>query len=210
MDVAPLRYFLRLNRSISFIRHSSFVIFLVRDVENNLDQIHQQALKELESAESGPDIEDISIRYLGRKGILTQFLRNISKLPAEQRPPAGKKANKIKNVLDKALKTAAEKFASEDEEKDTKIDVSLPGRISAHGTLHPITQVNQEMCDIFSSLGFDIGEGPESRPRHPGPHPHAPRPPRHRRPEPTPPVRPQPPARIHRRNRSLRRHLSHR
>jgi len=130
-------------------------------VENNLDQIHQQALKELESAESGPDIEDISIRYLGRKGILTQFLRNISKLPAEQRPPAGKKANKIKNVLDKALKTAAEKFASEDEEKDTKIDVSLPGRISAHGTLHPITQVNQEMCDIFSSLGFDIGEGPE-------------------------------------------------
>lgn len=132
-----------------------------RNVENNLDQIHQQAIKELEVAENGGDIEDISIRYLGRKGILTQFLRNISKLPVEQRPAAGKEANEIKNVLDKAFKARAEKLTSQDNEKDTRIDASLPGRISAHGTLHPITRVNKEICDIFSSLGFDIGEGPE-------------------------------------------------
>jgi len=130
-------------------------------VETNLDNIHQQALNELEGAESSREIEDISIRYLGRKGILTQFLRNISKLPAQERPTAGKRANEIKKVLDKALKTAAEKLVSPDGGKDAKIDVSLPGRVSAHGTLHPITQVNQEICDIFSSLGFDIGEGPE-------------------------------------------------
>ena len=131
------------------------------NVENNLDQIYRQALKELEAAENGGDIEDISTRYLGRKGILTQFLRNISKLPVEQRPAAGKKANEIKNALDKTFKAAAEKRASKDDAKSTRIDASLPGRVSAHGTLHPITQVNQEICDIFSSLGFDIGEGPE-------------------------------------------------
>jgi phenylalanyl-tRNA synthetase alpha chain len=135
---------------------------MVRDVETNLEHIRQQALDELEGAASSREIEDISIRYLGRKGILTQFLRNISKLPAEERPTAGKRANEIKNALDKALKATAEKIAGPEGAKDAKIDVSLPGRVSTpHGTLHPITQVNQEICDIFSSLGFDIGEGPE-------------------------------------------------
>jgi phenylalanyl-tRNA synthetase alpha chain len=130
-------------------------------VEKDLDQIHQQALKELETAEYGEDIQDISIRYLGRKGVLTQFLRNISGLPAEQRPLAGKRANEIKNILDRAFKTAAERLNSQDEDKDKRIDVSLPGRPVAYGSLHPITQVNRQICDIFSNLGFDIDEGPE-------------------------------------------------
>jgi phenylalanyl-tRNA synthetase alpha chain len=130
-------------------------------VENDLEKIQKQALKELEAAETGREIEDISIRYLGRKGILTQYLRNISQLPAEQRPAAGKKANQIKKSLDKDLKSAVKRLASKDGSEDTGIDVSLPGRPIAFGSLHPITQVNQEMCDIFSSLGFDIAEGPE-------------------------------------------------
>jgi phenylalanyl-tRNA synthetase alpha chain len=130
-------------------------------VENDLDKIQQQALQDLEGAGSGREIEDISIRYLGRKGILTQFLRNISKLPAQERPAAGKNANKIKKALDTAIKAAIENLGARAAETDANIDVSLPGRASACGTLHPISQVNQEMCDIFSSLGFDIGEGPE-------------------------------------------------
>jgi phenylalanyl-tRNA synthetase alpha chain len=130
-------------------------------VENNLDQIHQNGLEEIEAAENSNDIQDLSVRYLGRKGILTQFLRNISKLPADQRPAAGKKANEIKNILDKAFKQAAEKFESAGMAKDDAIDVSLPGKAVPIGYLHPITQVNNRMCDIFSSLGFDIAEGPE-------------------------------------------------
>ena len=130
-------------------------------MENDLDKIQQQALQDLEGSGSGREIEDISIRYLGRKGILTQFLRNISKLPAQERPAAGKNANKIKKALDTAIKAAIENLGARAAETDANIDVSLPGRASACGTLHPISQVNQEMCDIFSSLGFDIGEGPE-------------------------------------------------
>jgi phenylalanyl-tRNA synthetase alpha chain len=130
-------------------------------VENNLDQIHHNGLEEIEAAENINDIQDLSVRYLGRKGILTQFLRNISKLPADQKPAAGKKANEIKNILDKAFKQAAEKFESAGLAKDDGIDVSLPGRAVPTGYLHPITQVNNRMCDIFSSLGFDIAEGPE-------------------------------------------------
>jgi phenylalanyl-tRNA synthetase alpha chain len=92
---------------------------------------------------------------------LTQFLRNIATLPAEQRPAAGKKANEIKRILEKAFKTAADKLGSRDKVKDTGIDVSLPGRTFAYGALHPITQINQQICGIFSNLGFDIAEGPE-------------------------------------------------
>ena len=130
-------------------------------VENDLDKIQQQALEALKGAGTDREIEEISIRYLGRKGILTQFLRNISQLPVEERPAAGKKANEIKNALDKAFKLAADKLTSSERAADEKIDVSLPGRVPAQGTMHPITQVNQEICDIFLSLGFDIGEGPE-------------------------------------------------
>ena len=123
------------------------------EVEKNIDHIHQQALKELDSVENTDDLQDISVRYLGRKGILTQFLRNISQLPAGQRPQAGKKANEIKNILDNAFKQAVEKLASADATKDAGIDVSLPGRKMAAGYLHPITQINNQICDIFSSLG---------------------------------------------------------
>jgi phenylalanyl-tRNA synthetase alpha chain len=130
-------------------------------VEDNLDHIHQQALKDLERVENTNDLQDISVRYLGRKGILTQFLRNISNLPVAQRPVAGKKANEIKNFLEKAFREATEKLESQDEVVEGNIDVSLPGRAVACGALHPITQINQQICDIFSNLGFDIAEGPE-------------------------------------------------
>jgi phenylalanyl-tRNA synthetase alpha chain len=130
-------------------------------VENNLDHIHQQALKDLDAVENTDGLQDISVRYLGRKGILTRFLRNISKLPVEQRPAAGKKANEIKILLEKAFREATEKLERKDEAKDAAIDVSLPGRAVACGALHPITQINQQICDIFSKIGFDIAEGPE-------------------------------------------------
>jgi phenylalanyl-tRNA synthetase alpha chain len=130
-------------------------------VQNDLDQIYQQGVKELTAAETETDIRDISVRYLGRKGLLTRYLRNISKLPAEQRPAAGKKANEIKNRLDKVLREAVEKLTAKSGPADDRIDVSLPGRVMVCGALHPITQINQQICNIFSSLGFDIAEGPE-------------------------------------------------
>jgi len=130
-------------------------------VEQNLDQIHQTAIQELESAKRLKDILNISVRYLGRKGILTQFLRNISNLPPDQRPLAGNKANQLKKSLENAFKEASDKFETKDQEGDRGIDVSLPGRPTISGSLHPITQINQEICEIFSKLGFDIAEGPE-------------------------------------------------
>lgn len=130
-------------------------------METNLDEIHRRGLADIKTARNNKDIQDLTVRYLGRKGILTQFLRNIAQLPVEQRPAAGKRANEIKGLLDKAFKQAAAKFDLVDDDGLDRIDVSLPGRTPTLGAMHPITQINNQICDIFSSLGFDIAEGPE-------------------------------------------------
>jgi len=130
-------------------------------VEKSPDQIYQEALDEIETAVGPGDIQSATVRYLGRKGKLTQFLRTISSLPVEQRPAAGKRANEIKTKLEKALGAALEKFETSAKGMQDRIDVSLPGRPVPIGSLHPITQINQEICDIFLNMGFEIAEGPE-------------------------------------------------
>jgi len=130
-------------------------------LDKSIDQIYQDALQELESAGDRQTIQDVSVRYLGRKGIITQFLRNVSKLPADRRPAAGKKANEVKNLLDAACKEALQKLEADLKKAKAGIDVSLPGRPAPSGSLHPITQINQRICDIFTNMGFEIAEGPE-------------------------------------------------
>lgn len=130
-------------------------------MEKTIEQIHREALEELESARDAEDVKSISIKYLGRKGAVTQFLRNISNLPAQIRPEAGKKANEAKKNLDALFKKTLMHLESSSRETDDWIDVSLPGRVTSSGSLHPITQINQKICDIFTRLGFDVAEGPE-------------------------------------------------
>jgi phenylalanyl-tRNA synthetase alpha chain len=130
-------------------------------VEKPIDQIYQDGLKEIESARNAQDLQAISVRYLGRKGKITQFLRNIASLSAEERPAVGKRANEVKKKLDASIDAAIAKFETSALRRDDHIDVSLPGRPTRRGSLHPITQINQEICDIFSNMGFDIAEGPE-------------------------------------------------
>ena len=128
---------------------------------NTIEQIHKKALEELEAASDGEAVKDLSVKYLGRKGLVTQYLRSISNLPQEMRPGAGKKANKIKQRLDTIFANALQQFESAPYQKDGRIDVSLPGRRTRRGFLHPITQITHQICDIFVRLGFDVAEGPE-------------------------------------------------
>ncbi|MBU1182755.1 MAG: phenylalanine--tRNA ligase subunit alpha [Pseudomonadota bacterium] len=130
-------------------------------MENTIDQICTEALREIETAKSKDSLNAISVKYLGRKGIVTQFLRNISKLPTEERPKAGEKANEIKKILEKAFEDTASSLNSQSPEAHDYIDVSLQGRSAFPGSLHPITQITRQICDIFTRMGFDIAEGPE-------------------------------------------------
>jgi phenylalanyl-tRNA synthetase alpha chain len=131
-------------------------------VEQNPDQIDAEARRELEAA--GADIEAIqalNVKYLGRKGILTQFLRSIASLPPELRPAAGQKANAIKQRLSADIAAALQAVEAASQDAGERIDVSLPGRAEPWGALHPITRVSGEICDILTNMGFDIVEGPE-------------------------------------------------
>ena len=129
-------------------------------MEKTIDQIEEEALAGLRELSTPDDIKELQIQYLGRKGVITQFLRNISKLPEAERPEAGKRANKTKKTLDAAFE---EKIAQLESAiaGDDRIDVSMPGRSMTRGFLHPLTQINREICEIFESIGFDIAEGPE-------------------------------------------------
>jgi phenylalanyl-tRNA synthetase alpha chain len=129
-------------------------------VDKSIEAIKDEALKAIESAEDRLAVEAVSTRYIGRKGAITQFLRNISNLPEEDRPAAGKRANQVKALLQKAITDALSTIDTR-EAGDIEIDVSLPGRSAQQGYLHPVTQVTQQICDIFRRLGFDVAEGPE-------------------------------------------------
>jgi len=127
----------------------------------SIEQIRDEALKELDAAPNIERIQQLSIRYLGRKGLITGILRELSKLPPEERPVAGKAANEVKQFIEAAFQQAASRMEQQTEEAGEPIDVSLPGRPVQRGCLHPITQVMDQICDIFMRLGFDIAEGPE-------------------------------------------------
>ena len=130
-------------------------------MQNPINDIENQALQEIQNAKTSEDLEVVSIRYLGRKGLLTAFLRSISSLPEEQRPAAGRNANILKVKLEKAISQARSDLAANLSDQSLGIDVTLPGRRRGHGSAHPLTQVLDEICGIFMRLGFDIVEGPE-------------------------------------------------
>jgi len=131
------------------------------NVEKTIEDIQQEALTAIAAASDRNAVDAISVQYLGRKGMVTQFLRGISNLAERDRPIAGQKANALKRLLENALAEALDRIERKAAAEDTGIDVSLPGRPAQPGTLHPITQVTHEICTIFRHLGFDIAEGPE-------------------------------------------------
>jgi phenylalanyl-tRNA synthetase alpha chain len=131
----------------------------------NLDQLRQEAEGAIASAGSAGELEELRVRYLGRKSVLTTTLRSIGELPPEQRGPVGKGANEVRMALEELLGRRTEEV--EAAELDTRlaedrIDVTLPGDPpSPVGHLHLVTQTRREMEDIFIGLGFNVVEGPE-------------------------------------------------
>lgn len=130
-------------------------------MNESIEHLYNEALRQIEEASEPDRVQEISVHYLGRKGILTRYLRGISELPPDRRAAAGRRANEIKRSLERAVAEARSRIESEQRAAVDRIDVSLPGRPLTVGAVHPITRINQEICDIFQRLGFDIVEGPE-------------------------------------------------
>ena len=124
--------------------------------------IQDEALREIRQAQTPETLESLRVKYLGRKGALTQVLRSLKELVPEARRPVGQEANRVKAALETALdlRMSALKEAQR-RGAGPAIDVTLPGRRPPLGRLHPLNQVMAEVCDIFLHLGFEVVEGPE-------------------------------------------------
>ncbi|HEX7103718.1 MAG TPA: phenylalanine--tRNA ligase subunit alpha [Nitrolancea sp.] len=131
---------------------------------DQLDQLRRDARSQLDNARSTDELAAWHARYLGRKGALTDAMRQLGSLSADERPAFGKAVNALKTELSEAFEARQEIVRGTQLNahlaSDT-IDVTLPGRPVDLGTLHPITQLIREVSSIFAHLGFQTIEGPE-------------------------------------------------
>lgn len=134
--------------------------FIIMDQE--LRQLQVEAEKELATLENLKDLDELRVRYLGRKGLFTGLLRQLGQVSAEERPRLGKLANDIKEELAQKFNARKSELAvSGTDAAQGRDDLSLPGRIAPFGRLHPVTQIMDEVCSIFVDLGFAVAEGPD-------------------------------------------------
>jgi phenylalanyl-tRNA synthetase alpha chain len=132
------------------------------DLIEELDRLEENARARIAGAASPDDIDALRIAYLGRKeGRLTMVLRRLGEMPADARPAVGKRANEVKTVVAGLLEARAAELATPDR-GGSALDLTLPGRRRWRGARHPVTQVIDEICDIFRTMGFVQARGPEA------------------------------------------------
>ncbi|MGM0602389.1 MAG: phenylalanine--tRNA ligase subunit alpha [Bacillota bacterium] len=134
------------------------------DLLEDLKEIEKRAEEELKEIKDLDMLEEMRIKYLGKKGAVQSIFNQMGKIDAEQRPIVGKNANQLKQKIGKWLsehKEKLEKEAAEERFKKEKIDVTLPGKQIKTGRTHPLSLITQELEEIFIGLGFSIAEGPE-------------------------------------------------
>ncbi len=133
-------------------------------MREKLEVIKQESIRELESVNNLQELEELRIKYLGKKGELTQVLRGMGALSAEERPIIGQLANEIRDYINEKIELTEYFFKRrelEDRLRNEFIDVTMPSQKKELGNKHPITIVLDEVKEIFIGMGFSIVEGPE-------------------------------------------------
>ena len=130
----------------------------------SLSEILEKAEQELAEAQTIQALENVKVSYLGKKGALTGRLKELGKLPPEQRAAVGQEVNAVKAQIQEKLEAKRAALQAQELEKklaSQAVDVTLPGRGYGLGGMHPITQTLQRIETLFSRAGFDIATGPE-------------------------------------------------
>ena len=131
---------------------------------SDLDDLLNAACTEIDSMSNLKTLDDLRVRYLGKKGLVTEQLKSLGKLSAEERPAAGQRINEVKQLIQSRLEEkseALEELAIAEKLKSESIDVTLPGRTDAIGTLHPVTITLRRIEKLFERYGFEVADGPE-------------------------------------------------
>ena len=135
-----------------------------RKVREQLQKILQEALDAQKELKSTQELESLRVRILGKKGELTGLLRGMGKLSPEERPAMGQLVNSVREKIETALDEQAARIADAEKQarlKEEAIDVTLPGKTRQMGALHPISQAENALLDIFTGMGFEVVQGPE-------------------------------------------------
>jgi phenylalanyl-tRNA synthetase alpha chain len=133
-------------------------------MENELQSLETEAKEQLAQLSGVDQLEDFRIRFLGRKGRFTAIMRQLGTVSAEERPRLGQLANTVKKEIEVLFEEKSTSFISASGiagRNGTVPDLTLPGRCPATGSLHPVTRVMNEACQIFEQLGFSVAEGPD-------------------------------------------------
>lgn len=133
-------------------------------MKEKLEAIKKSALEELEKSLKMEQLEELRVKYLGKKGELTQILRGMGSLSAEERPTVGKIANEVRGAIEKLIDETSEKIKTKETEEKLKsevIDISMPGKKQTLGHRNPLDITLRAIEDIFMSMGFTVEEGPE-------------------------------------------------
>ena len=132
----------------------------MQELENILDE----ALHQFSAIDQAAELEQVKARYLGKEGRLTELLKGLGKLSAEERPAAGARINQVKQALESALQQRRDTLQQRQLQNQLAaeaLDVTLPGRGQGSGGLHPITRTLERIESLFHSLGFTVASGPE-------------------------------------------------
>ena len=133
-------------------------------MKEQLAQIKQQAVEALQQAQTPAQLEELRVRFLGKKGELTAVLKQMGKLSPEERPVMGQLANAVRAEIEEMLekqKAAAQTAALEAKLASEALDVTIPGKSVVLGHAHPMNQVLQQIKDLFVGMGYQIVDGPE-------------------------------------------------
>ena len=131
---------------------------------SELKDLLQDATEGIESSADLKNLDEVRVKYLGKKGLVTEQLKSLGKLSAEERPAAGQKINEVKHAIQSLLEAKTvvlEEAAVFEKLASDSIDVTLPGRRRAVGTLHPVTITLNKIQSLFQQYGFDVADGPE-------------------------------------------------
>lgn len=133
-------------------------------MQTQLNNILQAAKEQLASAATLAEVNDVRVKYMGKKGEVTQILKGMGKLPPEEKKELGQAANKVRNEIEVLIndRMAEVKAAAKEAQfKAEKIDVTEPGKTVTAGVKHPVTITIEEISKVFMNMGFSIVEGPE-------------------------------------------------
>ncbi len=133
-------------------------------MKEQIMQIKASALEEIANAKDLKEINDLKVKYLGKKGELTSVLRGMGELSPEERPVIGELVNYAKNEIEILINEKEESFQAEELNKkleSEKIDITLPSEKIKRGSKHPLNRTIEQIEDLFVSMGYDVVEGPE-------------------------------------------------